>query len=125
VTFKNHALPSYTIKPTSDSFMASPTLLIIIAWVLVVLDALLAVGLALATGVLSSIFLSSHVTSDKQIGAVMMLVALVLLAHPALGGWWAWSGSHLWALIYAGCASALTAGLLYLVISSIEPAARP
>ena len=111
--------------------MASPTLLIIIAWVLVVLDALLAVGLALATGVLSSIFLSSHVTSDKQIGAVMMLVDTkwnndgAVLAHPALGGWWAWSGSHLWALIYAGCASALTAGLLYLVISSIEPAARP
>lgn len=97
----------------------------ILVWVLVTVDALLALALALATGVLSSIFMTSHVTSDKQIGAGMIVAALALLVHPVLGGWWAWHGEHVWAIAYAILAIALTAGLLYLVVGSIEPAARP
>lgn len=100
-------------------------MLAIFAWVLVVIDALLAIALTLVTGVLSSIFLSSHVTSDKRIGVGMMVVALALLAHPGMGIWWAWNGDYTWALVYASVGSLITGTLAWLAISSIEPAARP
>ena len=58
-----------------------------IAMGLVGLDTLVGIALAIVLGLLSSVFLGSTDSTDKTIGAVVILAALAVLAHPALGIW--------------------------------------
>ena len=96
-----------------------------LAWGLVALDILVAIGLTIALGLLASVFLGSGNSPDRTIGVVVALGALAALAHPGLGIWLARKEKHTGAAVFSGICVLLGGGFMFLASIFLQAAVTP
>lgn len=97
----------------------------ILTYILMIISGLLGLGVAVFGCLLGSMLRSSVYDTDQIVGWVMMVLSLVYLGHPALS-YWLMNNAHVTAsLIFSLVMILLSAGLLFILPSAMDAAARP
>ncbi len=85
------------------------------------LSLLAAFSASLMVGALGLVFLSSHVSSDKQMGFLMLLLVPLFLGIPSLGLWL--SRKKRGKMLWLGFGLGLISLLFYILVSIVLPGA--
>jgi hypothetical protein len=99
--------------------------MLIIAYLLTGISALLGLGVGVLGCMLSSMFISGISSSDKLGGWIMLLISLLYIAHPVVAVHLIKSNAMGWCYLYDFVFIAISIGLCIFMLTAIEAVARP